>query len=120
MEKKKTGKKGEELAKVHLTGLGFTILEQNWRFRHLEVDIIAADEKNIVFVEVKTRQLGHLQDVGDMLGKQKRRNLIDAANVYIEKKDITKEARFDVIAITIANNQYNVEHIKDAFYPEVR
>ncbi len=39
------GKQGEELAKIYLEQKGYTILEQNWRFKKAEIDIIAKDLK---------------------------------------------------------------------------
>lgn len=119
MDKKAFGTRGEALAKEHFIGRGFIILEENWRFRHLEIDIIAADDKTIVFAEVKTRTSGHPETISDMIDKQKQRNIIIAANAYIEKNEITKEARFDVLAITYENDRFHIDHIVDAFYPEI-
>lgn len=119
MDKKTFGTRGEALAKEHLTNRGYIILEENWRLRHLEIDLIAADDKHIVFVEVKTRSAGHAETVEDMVDKDKQRNMIIAANAYIEKNEITKEARFDIITITFSDYEFQVGHIVDAFYPEV-
>ena len=47
------GRKGEELAVEHLRSLGYEILEVNWFSHHLEIDIIAKDENELVIVEVK-------------------------------------------------------------------
>lgn len=49
------GKRGEELATAYLVGAGFSIVERNWRCRQGEIDIIARDGDETVFVEVKTR-----------------------------------------------------------------
>lgn len=50
---------GEELAVRHLTGLGWQILQRNWRCPAGEVDIVALEpgrEPVVVFVEVKCRR----------------------------------------------------------------
>ena len=49
------GAQGEQLAVEHLRGLGWQIVERNWRCRYGELDVVAADERGLVFVEVKTR-----------------------------------------------------------------
>ena len=55
MENKDTGFLGENIASAHLLELGFEILERNWRYKHLEIDIIASKENLLHIVEVKTR-----------------------------------------------------------------
>jgi putative endonuclease len=119
MDKKEFGTRGESIAKQYLANRGYIILEENWRFQHLELDLIVADDEHVVFVEVKTRKASSFETIEDMITKKKQRFLIIAANAYIEKNEITKEARFDVISITFENEKYEVEHIVDAFYPEV-
>lgn len=119
MDKKKFGTRGEALAKQYMVNRGYVVLEENWRIQHLELDLIVADDNHIVFIEVKTRTAGSFETVEDMISKKKQRYLIIAANAYIEKNEITKEARFDVILLTFENQKYQVEHIIDAFYPEV-
>ncbi|MYR05934.1 YraN family protein [Gordonia sp. SID5947] len=49
------GRLGEDLAAEHVQGLGWTVLERNWRNRYGELDLIAADGSVLVVVEVKTR-----------------------------------------------------------------
>src|ERR1700751_1403233 len=51
-----TGKKGEEQAIAFLRELGYEIIHINWRFKHLEIDIIARENNFLVIVEVKTRK----------------------------------------------------------------
>ena len=50
------GKEGEELAARYLEEKQYTILEQNWRYRHREIDIIASRDNLIIIVEVKVRK----------------------------------------------------------------
>lgn len=50
------GALGEELAVEHLRAQGMRIVVRNWRCRYGELDVVAADgERDVVFVEVKTR-----------------------------------------------------------------
>ncbi len=50
------GEYGERLACEYLTGLGYEILDRNWRCGQGEVDIVARDGRCLVFCEVKTRR----------------------------------------------------------------
>lgn len=111
------GRTGESIASTHLIGLGFRILEKNWRFKHYEIDIIAEYQDFIVFVEVKTRKDNSFGDPQDFVNRKKQRFLIKAANEYLVVKDVDKEARFDIIAVTNDPQGQKVVHIPNAFYP---
>ncbi|MFV0521582.1 MAG: YraN family protein [Mangrovibacterium sp.] len=116
-QQKKLGKQGEEMAENHLLKLGCTILERNWRYHHLEVDIIARKDDELIIVEVKTRtgrQYGHPSEAID---KKKMNHLITAADAYIEINNSALDTRFDVITVVINNGTYQLEHFEDAFYP---
>jgi putative endonuclease len=115
-EHNNTGKKGEEMAATFLREKGMAILETNWRFGYLEADIIAKFEKTLVIIEVKTRKSNYFGEPESFVTKQKQKNLIRAANEYIERKNLDLEVRFDIISIVL--NDYNaIRHIEDAFYP---
>jgi putative endonuclease len=112
------GKKGEELATEFLLKLGYQIIATNWHERKFEMDIIAQDQNQLVFVEVKTRSTSYFGNPAEAVTPAKQKHLVDGANYYIEKHEIDLECRFDVIAIIKNNNEQKIEHFKDAFYPE--
>lgn len=112
-EKQQTGNAGEELARNYLLEQGYTILENNWQYGHLEVDIIAQENDTIVFVEVKTRTTAAFGSPEQAVTKQKQRNIIRAANSYVLKHNLNNEVRFDIIAIV----QNQLQHFKDAYSP---
>lgn len=115
-----TGKLGEELALAHLREKGYRILATNWRFRHLELDIVAMHENELVIVEVKTRSSEAFGTPQDFITKSKQKLLIRAANHYIEQFDFNGETRFDVISILLGNaGETELVHIESAFYPFV-
>lgn len=120
MDNKDFGKKGEEIAKHYLVKEGYSILHANWQFGHKEIDLITEKGDQIIFVEVKTRNFDHFEDKKDAVPRKKQRHIIDAANAYIEKYDIELEARFDIIFVVLNNNNPEIEHIEEAFYPIVR
>ncbi len=53
--KKNLGQEGEKIAIKYLQRLGYTIIEQNFRCKSGEIDIIAKEKEQIIFIEVKTR-----------------------------------------------------------------
>lgn len=111
------GKRGELLAFSFLRDKGYTILQTNWRRGKLEIDIIALDGDELVFVEVKTRTTALFGEPEDAVNPQKRRHLIQAANAYVIKSGYDKGSRFDVISIIIEKDNCIIHHIPDAFYP---
>lgn len=113
------GRKGEELAKQHLENTGYEILDENWRFGKAEVDLIAYQNKTIIFVEVKTRTGNAFGEPEDFVDAAKQALLVSAADKFIELMDFNGEARFDIVAI-LFNQQgnYRLNHIQDAFWPD--
>ena len=112
-----TGAKGEELAATFLKNKGYSILEKNWRFKNLEADIIATIDKTLVIAEVKTRKSNYFGEPETFVNKQKQKNLIKTAHGYILRNKLDLEVRFDIISIILNDNQMEINHIEDAFYP---
>lgn len=111
------GKLGEDMAFKHLLKQGYTILQRNYRFKHLEIDIIAEMNQELVIVEVKTRQSTYLSDPSLLVSKSKQKGIIKAADAYIQENEIDLDCRFDVIVIVQNAKESTIEHIEDAFYP---
>ena len=116
-EKQMTGQSGEMLAKQYLLDKGYMILETNWRFGHLEVDLIALKEDVLVFVEVKTRSSNSLTAPETSVNAQKQRNIIRAANRYVVRNQYTYDVRFDIITVVTTPQGPQLEHIADAYKP---
>ena len=87
MNTRAQGELGESLAAEYLTKNGFYILDRNWTFGRLEIDIIAKKEDVLVFIEVKMRSNDYYGSPWQNVGPQKQRRLIRAANYYIQKKN---------------------------------
>lgn len=106
------GKAGEKIAVDYLIEKGYKILDVNWRFDHKEIDIIACTDKEIIFVEVKSRKNITFGLPEEAITAIKENNLIEAAEAYLEQNDIQLDARFDVI--TLINNRV-VHHYEGVF-----
>jgi putative endonuclease len=118
-EHNELGKDGESAAVAYLKENGYDIMHTNWRKGHLELDIVAKTDDELVFVEVKTRSERSIADPEDAVTNQKIRNIVAAADVYIKFFDIELPARFDVISIIGKSPDFEIDHIEDAFYPPV-
>lgn len=113
----KLGQKGEDSAAIYLAGLGYKIIERNWRHQKDEIDIIAKDGRFLVIVEVKTRSTDVFGNPEEAVTQKKQKFLIRAAEEYIFKNDILLETRYDIISIIKQGNKETILHIKEAFYP---
>ena len=109
------GRRGEEEAAAFLRKNGYSIVERNWLFYGLEVDIIAESNEFLVFVEVKTRTSTQWGNPEDFVGKSRQKRMIEAAHQYIIEKDMDKPVRFDIIGIEWDGKSFQIEHIDDAF-----
>jgi putative endonuclease len=112
------GRLGEQLAKTHLEGLGYEILDENWTHGKAEVDLIAYQNKTIIFVEVKARSGNWFGQPEDFVDNRKQKLLVDAANEYIYLMEHKGEVRFDIVSVLFdKQNAHILKHIPDAFWP---
>jgi len=111
--KRQLGKIQEERAAEYLTGLGYEILEKNFRCRLGEIDIIAKDQNVIVFVEVKFRQSFTSGDPLSSVDIKKQKIISRVALYYLLKSGLGENVpcRFDVIGIT----PEEITHVREAF-----
>jgi len=100
-----TGTTGEAMAVKYLTENSFSILQQNWRHSHWEVDIIASKENVLHFIEVKTRRTKKFGHPEEAVSKKKIRNLINASEEYLYQFPQWKRIQFDILSITILKNE---------------
>src|SRR5690606_41330567 len=111
-----TGKRGEDAAVRLLQQQGYQIRHQNWRYKNLEVDIIADDGDILVFVEVKTRASHAYGMPYEFVDYAKQAKLTRAANQYIAATRYGGEIQIGVVAImfTGKKKKYNMRYIRDA------
>ncbi len=110
------GKLGEDFAAEYLLNLGYTVIMRNYHTCHGEIDIIAGENDEIVFVEVKTRKTGSAIDAVEAVGYKKQNKIILTANDYMLKLDKEKYYRFDIIEVYLTGKRIDkINHIKSAF-----
>ena len=98
------GKAGEDAAAAHLIAQGYTILHRNWHKNHLELDIVATKNGELVVVEVKTRAANTCINPQDAVNWKKH-------------FDIDMPVRFDIVTAIGSEGNFRIEHIENAFYP---
>ena len=114
--KKELGKLGEDIATNYLKQKGYIVLDRNFESRQGEIDIIAIDGKEIVFVEVKTRTNTKFGFPSEAVNKIKQKHMLQTIKYYLFNRNLNDEfVRIDVIEVYIAGTVYKVNHIKKAF-----
>jgi len=111
------GSRYEQEAAAFLTKKGLHILEQNYRCRIGEIDIIAKDERTLVFCEVKYRYDHSAGDPSAAVDYRKQQTIYRVAQWYLQAHGLSEDTpcRFDVIAITGAKDRLQIRWIPDAF-----
>jgi putative endonuclease len=111
------GKIGEKLALKHLKRHGYKILEQNYKSRYGEIDIIAKNKGVLAFIEVRTRKSMEFMRPEESVNIRKQRQITKVALDYLSTRNMQDtDCRFDVVAITFDDKKPKIELIKNAFY----
>lgn len=101
-QRKKTGAYGEQLAERYLIEQGYEIVAKNWRCPEGELDLVARQGQDLVFVEVRTRRGTRLGTPEESITPAKQAKLIELAYAFLadyEQPDCSW--RIDVIAIVL-------------------
>ena len=95
---------------------GYRILERNWRCPIGEIDIIAADGNELVFIEVKSRTSDLFGAPESSVNARKQKKVASTALYYINQKSYhNRNARFDVVAVTFQEGAPRIELTCNAF-----
>ena len=109
------GKKGEELAKEYFEQNGYEILHCNWSYSRFEVDIIASKNNLLHFIEVKARSSNRFGHPEESVDKKKIQNLMSAAEEFLHQFPQWKKIQFDILSVTIKENQTEFFLIEDVY-----
>ncbi len=117
MNNKDTGFLGENMAADYLIHLGYEIIERNWRYKHLELDIIASKDGLLNIIEVKTRSSIQFGFPEHSIGRKKMQFLKNAAAVFQYKNPKWKRIQFGVIAIyKNHSNPWVLDYFEDVYF----
>ena len=113
----KLGKDGEAYAQEFVKANGYKILHTNWFYARKEIDIVTLKNDVLTIFEVKTRFENGWEEPKDAVKMRKQRNIIDAADAYVQQYDLNFDVQFDVISLIYNGKSFKLEHIPDAFTP---
>ncbi len=116
--RKALGQQGESIATQHLLGLGWQLVERNWRCRMGEIDLIMQDGTVLVIVEVRTRRgKVAMENALASVNARKQAKLMELAMTYRLEKNINEATsiRIDVVGVALGNDgTFAVKVIHDA------
>jgi putative endonuclease len=111
------GRRGEDLAHRHLRANGCTVVARNFRTHEGagEIDLVARDGEQLVFVEVKTRSTTGFGEPDRAVDAHKRERIRRAASQYARRAGVDwSGTRFDIISVVL-DHPVRIEWIQDAF-----
>ncbi len=112
------GRRGERKAARYCRRKGYKIVARNYHCSAGEIDLIALDNQEIVFVEVKTQTDRSFGDPEEKVNWDKQRCLARAARYFLqETHSEDRPCRFDVLAVVRNGRKWEIEHFPDVFAP---
>ena len=116
---KLSGAWGEALAAEYLRKKHYKIVAAGFHSRFGEIDLIVADRKFLVFVEVKLRKTADFAKAMEYVDRRKQDKIRITAEVYLSQNPTNLQPRFDVIEIYApegtATSNPEIRHMEDAF-----
>ena len=96
------GRTGERLAAEELSRRGYHILEKNFRCSYGEIDLVAEDAQDLIFVEVKTRRGSAYGLPEEAVTLRKQRKIVQVASYYLDLHTCSERSwRIDVVAVQL-------------------
>ncbi len=92
---------GEEIAKEYLENKGYQIIEQNYRTKYSEIDLIVKKDDILIFVEVRTKKSGAFVAPEESINQKKLKKLYWNAEAYVSAKKYKGQYRIDAICIIL-------------------
>ena len=109
-----TGKEGEDIACEYLLKHKIELIERNFRCKMGEIDIIAKEGKELVFIEVKTRGQKHYGTPAEAVNRRKKRHIYHVAEYYLMLHHIENVyCRIDVIEVYLHGKEVKINHIRN-------
>lgn len=113
--RQRLGARGEAIAAEALQRAGYRLIMADARLPSGQIDLVAEEANDLVFVEVKTRRTNTYGTPAEAVDAAKQRHLIAAAWEYLEAHRLTERSwRIDVVAITLTSGPPQIEIIRHA------
>lgn len=104
MDKRETGKQGEKIAADFIRKRGYKILNTNIRYPEGEIDIVARDKKELVFLEVRTKSDEKFGSPEESITTDKKNRLTSLSLRYIQKHSSSESWRIEMVAVVLDKN----------------
>lgn len=113
---KEIGNAGETLTAEYLKKRGYIISARNYSCKYGEIDVIAENNDEILFVEVKTRSQDSFARPAEYVDERKRRRIKITADIYLKYNGYGLQPRFDVAEVVIdRDGKQTLNYIESAF-----
>lgn len=113
---KETGDLGERQVSSFIVEKGYIVSARNYRTKYGEIDIIAENNKEILFIEVKTRSKSPFGKPQDYVNLQKKRRIFMTASNYLRSNGFGLKPRFDVAEVMVSGERViEINYIENAF-----
>lgn len=110
------GNRGEKLVADYIRKKGYIISARNYRTKYGEIDVIAENNDEILFIEVKTRSDGALARPYEYVNSAKQRKLFITASIYLQHNGFGLQPRFDVAEVFLSKTgEMRLNYIENAF-----
>lgn len=106
MSTTETGRRAESAVAVYLQGQGYQMLQQNWRTRWCEIDVVAQKEQTIYFVEVKYRKNDYYGDGLAYVTPKKLQQMHFAAELWVSNYQWNGD--YTLAAASVAGKEFEV------------
>lgn len=105
-QKSSFGKFGEDFAVNLLKSKGYEVVARNFRSRFGEIDIVATYNRELIFVEVKTRYSNKFGHPEEAVTSQKLRKIMRTAEYFsITHPTLPKKMRIEVVALEVSDGK---------------
>lgn len=108
------GAHAEQLAVQYLQLQGLKLIEQNYRGKFGEIDLIMQDGATLVFIEVRLRRNGDFGGAAASIDGNKQQRIVKTAQQYLAKLARIPACRFDVVLLDGVEER-NMQWLKNAF-----
>jgi len=110
-----TGKIGENIARHYLEKKGYKIIEQNYKTKYAEIDLVARKGKELVFVEVRTKKGEDFGTPEETINNKKMRKLWGNARAYTVWKKWQGPYRVDAVCVVLRydNTMERINHYEN-------
>lgn len=113
------GRWGETQTADWLRARGWRVVAAGWRCRFGEIDLIATNDKYIIFTEVKLRKSDAFAPARAFVDRGKQERVRTSAQLYLQEHPTELQPRFDVAEVYApegtATRKPEIDYIEDAF-----